>query len=256
MTLTILAIIGAVWGSDITQLLGLKINAHGHTHVYAHGHSFVDARTLWGIPNAIDVLSNLTFLVLGSWGLWTLRRVPNLQGATRQSLGLFFIGLILTCLASSYYHLAPSVWGLAIDRAGMTVAFAGVLALACAEHVSQRAARWMWPALLTAGFFAIGIQYELGAIAPWVVVQFGGIAVVLWASTMPRQTGAIGLRWSALIGMYAVAKVLEMGDDAVFHASQGLVSGHSLKHIAASLAALPVIFALRHNVKQQAALAV
>ena len=248
-----LAFVGALFGSDIAQLLHLQLNAHGHTHVYAHGHPFVDARVLWGIPNALDVLSNLPFVGMGAWGLYALHRAPGVASATRQAATVFFVGLLLTCLSSSFYHWGPDAWGLAVDRAGMAVAFAGVLGLAAAERVSQRAAPWVWGSVLAAGMFAIMVNFAAGVVGPWAVVQFGGMAVVLWAAMQRAQSGAsdgsLGIRWTVLIAIYAVAKLLELGDEAVFHASQELISGHSLKHVAASLAALPVIRALRHNAK-------
>ena len=56
--------------------LGWSLNAHGHTHLHAHGHPFVDARSWCGIPNTLDVLSNLPFALFGLWGLRVLGRVP------------------------------------------------------------------------------------------------------------------------------------------------------------------------------------
>jgi thiamine transporter ThiT len=249
-----LAFVGALFGSDIAQMLNLQLNAHGHTHVHAHGHPFVDARVLWSIPNALDVLSNLPFIGMGLWGFYALYRAPSVATATRQAATVFFAGLLLTCLSSSFYHWGPDAWGLAVDRAGMAVAFAGVLGLACAERVSLRAAPWVWGSVLAAGLLAIMLNFAAGVIAPWAVVQFGGMGVVLWAATQRAQSDALhtslGIRWTVLIAIYVVAKLLELGDEAVFHATQELISGHSLKHIAASLAALPVILALRHNAKQ------
>jgi thiamine transporter ThiT len=245
-----LAFVGALFGSDMAQMLNLQLNAHGHTHVYAHGHPFVDARVLWGIPNALDVLSNVCFIGMGVWGFFALRRAPAVPVATRQAATVFFSGLLLTCLSSSFYHWGPDAWGLAVDRAGMAVAFAGVLGLAAAERVSQRAAPWVWGSVLAAGMLAIMLNFAAGAVAPWAVVQFGGMGVVLWAATQRAQSGAMGIRWTMLIAIYVVAKLLELGDEAVFHASQEIISGHSLKHMAASLAAWPVIHALRHNAKQ------
>jgi thiamine transporter ThiT len=247
IVLLALAVLGSLFGSGLAQ--HLQLNIHGHTHLYAHGHPFIDARVLWGIPNALDVLSNLAFIPMGLWGLWSLHRAPDVQRATRQSATVFFVGLLLTCLSSSVYHWAPSTWGLALDRASMAVAFAGVLGLTAAERVSLLAAPWVWGSVLVAGLLAILLNYTAGVIAPWAVVQFGGMAVVLWAAMQPAQGSALGIRWSGLIAIYMAAKLFELGDEAVFQATDELVSGHSLKHIVASLAALPVINALRHNAK-------
>ncbi len=247
--LAVLALLGTVLGSDIAQLLQFQPNVHGHTHVHAHGHPFIDARAFWGIPNALDVLSNLIFLPMGLWGMVSLFQAPVVPRATRQAATVLFVGLLLTCAGSSFYHWAPSPLGLALDRAGMAVAFAGVLGLAAAERVSQRAAPWVWAGVLGAGLLGSALAFA-GASATWMVVQFGGMGVVLWAAAQRAQPGALGIRWALVIAIYAAAKLLELGDAAVFHATGDLVSGHSLKHLVASLAALPVINALRHNAQQ------
>ena len=249
MLLAVLALIGSLWGSGIAQWFGFQLNAHGHTHVHAHGHPFIDARVLWGVPNALDVLSNLAFVPMGVVGLWALHRASSVHSAARQSAAVFFVGLLLTCIGSSIYHWAPSAWGLAVDRAGMAVAFAGVLGLATAERISLRASSSVCAAVLLAGLLAIALNYTANVMAPWVAVQFGGMAVVLWATAQPRRAGALGVRWGILVAIYVVAKCLELGDEVVFHATGGMVSGHSLKHIVASLAAVPVIAALRHNMQ-------
>jgi hypothetical protein len=49
---------------------------------------------------------------------------------------------------------------------------------------------------------------------------------------------------AALIAAYALAKVLETGDREVLHLTQGLVSGHTLKHVFAALAVLAVLLPL------------
>src|SRR5439155_6436870 len=59
-------------------------------------HAFADQRMLWGVPHAMDVLSNLPFAIAGIWGLQLLARVSGdgLQGAQRVCARLFFVGLL------------------------------------------------------------------------------------------------------------------------------------------------------------------
>jgi hypothetical protein len=52
-----------------------------------------------------------------------------------------------------------------------------------------------------------------------------------------------------LLVLYAVAKVFELGDEAIFHATGEVVSGHTLKHLVAALAVLPVLVAVRQNAR-------
>ena len=78
----------------------------------------------------------------------------------------------------------------------------------------------------------------------WGVVQFGGMALIAWAAWQPRLDNAVGVSFTALIGLYAVAKLCELNDEVIFHLSGEWVSGHTLKHLAAALAAWPVIVTL------------
>jgi hypothetical protein len=227
-------------GPALLQLTAIELNAHGHSHVHAHGHPFVDARSFASIPNFWDVVTNLPFVFVGAWGLVALHGLQT-AGITRRALQVFFVGLILTCLGSSYYHWAPSSFGLAVDRAGIAVAFAGVIALALADRVSLLLAqRSLWP-LLIAAVAAAGLPHAQGNVLPWALIQFGGIALVLMAACRAPLAHGLKIRWVQVIAWYALAKVLEMNDEAVFEITGELISGHSLKHLAAACAALPII---------------
>lgn len=252
---TVLALWALLWclavlgGPTLLQASGLALNAHGHTQVYAHGHPFVDARTFLGLPNALDVLSNLPLLLAGGLGLgWLFRRGAGGAAApTERALWVFFGGLVLTGVGSAGYHWAPDAAGLVWDRLGMAVTFAGVLALAVAERVSPAAtSRVLWVTLGVGVVSAVMSQW-LGNVLPWGVLQFGGVALIAWLSLRSPIRGALGVRIGVLIGLYALAKALEMGDAAVFHATGEWVSGHSLKHVVAALAAWPVLKVMRQN---------
>ena len=141
-----------------------------------------------------------------------------------------------------------------VDRLGMAVTFAGALALAVAERVGQPPVpATLWTTLVLAVVSAL-LPLSHGNVLPWALLQYGGVALVVWCATWRPVDGAIGVRIGALIGWYALAKALELGDAAVFHATGELVSGHSLKHLAAALAAAPVLAALqRQPLRQNAA---
>src|SRR4051812_42365936 len=63
-------------------------------------HRFADQRTLFGIPNFWNVVSNLPFIVIGGLGLLRHR----IDAATM----VLFAGIFLTGFGSSYYHWSPS----------------------------------------------------------------------------------------------------------------------------------------------------
>ncbi len=218
-----------------------------------HAHDFADARTLWGIPHALDVLSNLPFAIAGFLGLALLRRVPRagVSPAERLCAQVFFAGLLVTAAGSSWYHLAPDDVGLAVDRAAMGVAFAGLLGLVAAGGVSERAGSALTAALLLFAPAAAIVWLATGNVLPWAVVQFGGIALVVLLLALPVRAGALDVRWSLVLLAYAVAKLFEANDHGIHEATGQLLSGHTLKHVAAAFAAWPVISAVAARVRLQ-----
>lgn len=217
-------------------------------------HAFADQRTLWGIPHALDVLSNVPFALAGTWGLLLLRRAPGgaVDAAQRACAALFFAGLLLTAACSGWYHLAPDDAGLAIDRIGMSIAFAGTLGLAVAGRVSDRAGLALAGAVALLGPVSVLAWLQAGNVLPWAVVQFGGITVLLFALAVGRESmGAWPVRWSLVLFAYAVAKLFEANDDAILQATGQLLSGHTLKHVAAAFAAAPVLAVLAARARRQ-----
>jgi hypothetical protein len=59
-------------------------------------HLFADDRTVAGIPNFWNVVSNFPFIAIGAAGLWRFRD----DSATI----VLFLGFFLTGIGSSYYH--------------------------------------------------------------------------------------------------------------------------------------------------------
>lgn len=228
-------LIGALLVLVLTALLAPAMPAAAW-----HIPHFVDDRTWLGVPNAGDVLSNLAFLAMGVWGTERLRaRRDAPVGAS-----WFFVGLILTCLGSGFYHLDPDApQRLVADRLGMAVAFAGFLGIAASERISARAGEAVLVLTMIAGLLAAWVARE--NLTPWVVLQFGGMALAVGlAFTRPRP-GALGVPLGGALFFYVLAKLLELGDVTLFEATGHMVSGHTLKHLAAALAAWPVIRALR-----------
>ena len=211
-----------------------------------HAHGFADARTLWGIPHALDVLSNLPFALAGLAGLWALGRAGAAAPPPRRLLaGLFFVGLVVIAFGSSYYHLAPDNAGLAIDRHAMAIAFAGIIGLAASDRVSDRAGLALGIALLLLAPVAVQVAWKAGNVLPWALVQFGGMLALVAFALLPARRDALPVNWWLVLAAYALAKAAEMQDHAIYSLTGEWFSGHSLKHVLAALAAIPVITPFR-----------
>jgi hypothetical protein len=215
---------------------------------HAQYHAFADQRVWQGLPRAMDVLTNLPFAMAGTWGLgclWLASLESDLDRRTQLAV-VFFGGLLVTAMGSTYYHLQPDNLGLVWDRLGMVVAFAGLLGMAVADRISLRAGLAVLAATAVLGPMSVLLWYHTGDLLPWAVLQGGGMLLVLALALRKPLSGGWGLPLMAVMALYAAAKLFELGDHVVFEWTHGLVSGHSLKHVLAALAAWPVL-AVMHN---------
>jgi predicted membrane channel-forming protein YqfA (hemolysin III family) len=223
----------------------------------AEYHAFADQRVFLGIPFAFDVLSNLPFALWGAVGVWLAwpvaaggRDASSTSRAQGRHAMLFFAGLILTAACSAWYHLNPGDAGLAIDRCGMVVAFAGLLGLATGGRVSACAGACMAALVMLLGPLTVAAWSLTGNVMPWLVLQFGGLLLILCMACLQPRSDALPVRWFLVIAFYVLAKCLELSDHHVYELAGHAVSGHSLKHLIASCAAWPVVRALLQQRKQ------
>ena len=224
-------------------------------------HRFADARAFLGVANAADTLSNLAFLVVGLLGLAFLQR-ERASGSSERFASpremlpyrVFFAGVALTSAGSAYYHLAPDDERLVWDRLPMTIAFMSLVAAVVSERVSLRlGAALLWPLVLIG--LASVVYWRWSEVAgsenlrPYLAVQFGTIAVVLAVSLLYRSRYTHGAVIFVLAAAYGVAKLTEVYDRPIFAAGQ-LVSGHTLKHLAAALGIYFLLRALQRRTRR------
>jgi hypothetical protein len=200
-------------------------------------HMFVDQRSFLGIPNFNDVVSNLPFAVVGLWGLIFLLRFGG--GRQRWPYVIVFAGLFFTAFGSAYYHLQPSNARLVWDRLPMTIVFMSFVSAVIVERISPRLGLWLMPALLAIGVTSV-LQWRAselhghGDLRFYAAVQLYAVTFLLIALLLPsRYTRGRDLAFVA--GFYVLAKVLEALDRPIFELGH-MVSGHTLKHLAAACA--------------------
>ena len=206
-------------------------------------HRFVDSRNFFGIPNALNVLSNLPFLLVGLAGLrfcWRQVALP-----LRSAWLIFFAGVAAVSVGSAYYHWAPDNWTLVWDRLPMTIGFMGLFIALLAEYVSVRMARnLLLPALLL-GVASVAYWYRFDDLRFYYWVQLAPMLVVPTLMLLfPARYSHHGLLLVTL-GCYLLAKYVEHHDAEIFALSGERLSGHSLKHLLAAVACWAVLQMLR-----------
>lgn len=216
-------------------------------------HNFSDNRTLFGIPNFWDVVSNIPFILIGILGmLYTLNKEKK---KTTFPLFLncfaFFLGIFLTGLGSGYYHLNPTNTTLLWDRLPMTISFMAFFSIIIGDCISFNAGiKTLFPFLIV-GFISI-IYWQTTEyfgccdLRFYALVQF--LPIILIPLILFLNNSQLGIKsyyWLILLA-YIFAKFFEASDEFIFN-SLHLISGHTLKHIIACVAPILFLMALRRS---------
>lgn len=215
-------------------------------------HHFADARGWLGVPNFGNVVSNIVFLVAGLWGLGFLAsdssRRRFIDGRERWPYVFVFIGLVWTAFGSGYYHLAPDNDRLVWDRLPMIIVFMPLVAGQIAERVSVKTGLWALPSLSAVGVASVlqwheTAQHGVGDLRFYAAVQAYAVVALIFAIFLPsRYSRNADLVW--IVAFYVIAKISEAADQQIFSLGR-IVSGHTVKHLAAGVAGLWVVMMLR-----------
>jgi hypothetical protein len=208
-------------------------------------HALADTRTLFGIPNFWNVMSNLAFLAVAGAGLHTAA-TRGVNGAASSWI-VFFLGLALVAPGSAYYHWDPHDATLVWDRLPMTVAFTSVLIALVSEHTDEKLERTLLAPAVVLGVASVLWWHYTGDLRIYVWIQLAPLlgAAYLLAAFPARYSHRAHLLYALVL--YALAKAAELQDAAIFTATHGIVSGHTVKHLFAALA----VYALYSMVRKR-----
>lgn len=217
-------------------------------------HLFADQETLFGIPNMYNVLSNIPFLLVGAYGLFFVMGRKDALDSLYWGATTFCIGVALVSVGSGYYHWKPTNETLVWDRLPMTIAFMGLYAMIVSAFVNAQSGVRLLPWLLLAGIVSVVWWFLTessgqGDLRWYVLVQFLPMILTLVILLFFKTHGVNKSKLVMVLVWYIVAKVLELGDLQVLELTN-MISGHSLKHVAAAVASFYVILWLQTMDKQ------
>lgn len=204
-------------------------------------HQFSDTTTFLGISNTLNVLSNLPFLIVGYLGVIEVLKNKNLNiiYENKYAYITLFLGAALVSFGSAYYHLFPNNDTLVWDRLPMTIAFMGLLSIVTSEFISIKLGKIILLPLVFLGlasvvYWDITEVQGMGDLRPYIFVQFFPIiAIPIVLCLFTSAFNKTSHYWWLLLS-YVLAKLLEYFDQ-YFHEMLIVISGHSLKHIAAAI---------------------
>lgn len=220
-------------------------------------HRFADQRGFLGLPNFLDTVSNVPFVLVGMAGLRFLRdssaRRVFIDPRESHLYALFFVAIILVGFGSGVYHLAPDNGRLAWDRAAIALALMAWFAAILCERVSIVIGLRLLPLLVSAG---------LGSVVYWGVSEARGAGDLRFYALMqclpmlliPALLILYPSRYSGdrdiliIIGLYVLALLFDVSDRPVFRLSGGVISGHTIKHLVAALAGYRILRHLQRRI--------
>jgi hypothetical protein len=192
-------------------------------------HQFADLRTVWGIPNFLNVVTSLSFVVVGMLG--------TLSGRTRQmtvapwSWRTLFVAVALVGFGSAYYHWAPSHWTLVWDRLPMAVGFMALFLALLSENVNPKLETILLIPMCLLAILSVVYWHFTDDLRLYIWVQVSPLLGILILFLLFRGRHTHQGYLMAALGLYILAKVAEVEDQSIYLMTQQKFSGHSLKHL-------------------------
>ena len=130
----------------------------------------------------------------------------------------------------------------------MTIAFMSLISAQIVDRVNVRAGLLALVPMLLIGvgtvvYWIVTERQGRGNVVPYAVLQAYAVFVLLQLAAMHPSRYTHGGAIYAVFAGYLLAKVFEHYDRQIFEWT-GFVSGHTLKHVVAGLAGLPVAYML------------
>lgn len=208
-------------------------------------HNFSDSDTILNISNFWNVVSNLPFLLVGIYGLSKV----NLITKNKTPYLFFFIGVALVSIGSGYYHLNPNNSTLIWDRLPMTIAFMALCSVIISEYINLRIGQLiLYPAILL-GFSSVFYWMYFDDLRLYVFVQFYPMLVIPVVLIFFKSNYTRTIGYTSLLIAYAIAKTFEYFDSEIHHSIE-LLSGHTLKHLFASIGIYALIRTYKKRVER------
>ena len=211
-------------------------------------HLFADSRETLSIPNFWNIVTSVPFTIVGVLGLHKLRSPGKLAVLSEIGMAytMLFFGTLLVGFGSIYYHITPGNQTLVWDRLPMTIAFMALFSIIISEFISLRSGKLLLYPLILAGMSSV-LYWHLsevqgnGDLRLYILVQFYPLIAIpiILVCFRPRFSHVQSYWWLLLI--YIIAKIFEHLDTEIFQTT-GFISGHSLKHLAASMGMYTLLF--------------
>ncbi|KAH7523817.1 hypothetical protein FEM48_Zijuj06G0052200 [Ziziphus jujuba var. spinosa] len=216
-------------------------------------HHFADMRNFFGVPNTLNVVTNFPFLVVGVLGFVLCVRgdlfTISLQGEV-WGWALFYAGTAWLAYGSAYYHLKPSDSRVMWDSFPMMVAYSSLFSSFIVERVGEKIGLSCLFALLFGAFLSTAYERTYNDLRLCMMFQLIPCIAIPGMAFVFRPKYTHSKYWLWATGAYLLAKFEAVADRKMYHATNYIISGHSLQHLClAAVPALLSIMLMRRNIK-------
>ena len=212
-------------------------------------HKFSDDRPWFFINNFANVTSNIGLIVVGFYGLWKiLNKAPLKYSIDLIPYSVFFLSIIFVGMGSAYYHWEPTTENLFWDRLPLSISFMSFFSAIVCDRINKMFGTFViLPTLILVAIYSLIYwkQTEMmgvGDLRMYGLVQYFpilAIPVILFLFPIHRLTPRGSVLWT--LAWYVLAKFFEYFDSGVFNFLNNSLSGHTLKHMAATVAVIIIL---------------
>ena len=208
-------------------------------------HNFADIRSIFGIPNFFNFISNIPFLLVGVYG--ALYTTNYRQKKAPVSWITLFIGVALVCFGSGYYHLNPAYDPLVWDRLPITIGFMGLVTGILSESINPKIERYLLLPAVLLGVLSVMVWEFTNDLRLYLWVQAISILIIPLVLLLFKGGYTHRAYYFYAFLLYIIAKLFEALDREVYDITGNLISGHTLKHLFAAGAIYSLYLMLRRR---------
>jgi hypothetical protein len=213
-------------------------------------HQFADRRTIFGVRNFINVLSNVPFLLVG---LKVFRGCKDMmETSARYICKSLFAGFILLTIGSGYYHFNPTNATLVYDRLCMVIIFMSFFAFTIHESINAASGFISFFVLNVVGVLSVVYWIATentgrGDLRSYAMVQFFPVVAIPIVLILYKPAFPTVKEIMAVFAFFAIAKLAEQWDQQIFEVSAYTLSGHSLKHFLMAASGYQIVLLVKRR---------
>lgn len=207
-----------------------------------------------GIPNFLNVITNLPFFFFAVAGILEVKRLKEKE--LKQIMFTLFTGFLLLTFGSAYYHWAPQNASLVYDRVPIVIVLMSFFAFIIHDSFNKTLGYKAFfllnvVGILTVVYWIISEAVGRGDLRWYGMVQFFPVIaipliLILYKTSFKNRTKVV-----PIFIFFALGKFTEKFDSQIYHLLNNALSGHSLKHLLMAASEYQIVKLMHERIQFQ-----